>query len=109
MLEGFARLAAAICSAAFALALWDLGSRPPKRLFSDIASAFADVESLVRGTLRLLVGAIFGVLSLAAVASALPSNAEGVFSTLSTVVAVTGLAVDALAGDIIRTAVGIER
>lgn len=102
-------MVAAICSAAFALILWNLVERSPRDVASDIAAGARHARTFVQGFLRTAVGLIFASLALVLVATTIAYGTADLFSIFSIGTFLAGLTVDALIGDAVRRIMGIKR
>lgn len=108
MTEAFVRLAIAIVLDACAFVIWDVGTRAPLRLLSDIRTGLRRPLSIRRGAVRFAVGlaAVF-----AAAAIAMPVAARvGDVTVVEFLTLIAALAVEQLVGpDLRRYQLGVKR
>jgi len=102
-------LAAAVACAAFALSLWDVGSRSPIGMLRAATAAFAQRTALLAGFLRLLAGAGYAVLAIVLIRFAMPPEALDLLPAFVVGAFLVGLGVEALVGDRFRSLLGIGR
>ena len=101
-----ARFAFAILFDALAFVIWDVGTRPPLRLASDVARGVRVPRSLVLGVVRFFAGAGLLVLGGVIARPAMPSLRA--FTIIETVMLIAALLVEQLIGnDLRRTMRGI--
>ncbi len=101
-----ARFAFAILFDALAFVIWDVGTRPPLRLASDVARGIRVPRSLLRGIARFFAGAGLLVLGGVIARPAMPSLRA--FTIIETVMLIAALLVEQLIGnDLRRTMRGI--
>ena len=96
------RFAVAIVFDALAFTVWDVGTRPPLRLFRDVASGVRAPRRFAAGALRFAFGAVLLVFGAAVARPAMPSF--GVFTVLETLMLVAALIVEQLVGPDLRRA-----
>ena len=98
--ETAVRFALAVAFDALALVVWDVGTRPPRRLASDVAAALRRPRNLLAGILRFAVGAALLVLALVVAQPAIPSAQA--FTVIETGMLIAALIVEQLIGDDLR-------
>lgn len=85
-----------------AFIVWDIGSRPPSRLFADVRNAFASPASLSRGIWHFILGAIVlfaGAMLMLAVTLV---DVRREFAVLESIAIVAGLLIEMLLGSTLR-------
>lgn len=85
-----------------AFIIWDVGSRSPSRLLSDLRSGFASPRILAAGLWRFGLGAVVLVAGALLMLSVTLVDIRGEFSVLETIAVVAGLFVETLVGGTIR-------
>ena len=94
------RVAAAICTDAFAFVLWNLTARSPVQLARDIGAALRRIPTLLSGVFHFIVG---GLLLIGGGALLIPlATTSRDFLILETIALIAALAVDQLVGPELR-------
>jgi hypothetical protein len=94
------RIALAIMLDTAALVIWDIGTRSPVRLFTDIRAGLNDRRAIMRGLVRLAVGSI-ALLAAATVSAPVASRAAD-FTIIECWALVTALVLEQLLGPDLR-------
>jgi hypothetical protein len=87
---------------AFAFIVWDVGSRPPARLFGDLRRGVASARAFTAGLSRFLLGLVLLFAGALLMLSLTVANVRGEFTTLETGAILTGLLIESLVGEPIR-------
>ncbi len=99
----------AICCAASALILWNLGTRSPDAIARDMMHGVTSPRPFLIGLIRLTLGAFLAYIAISLVAHTLRYGPTSIFSAFAIGTFLAALAVDALIGDSVRKALGIRR
>jgi hypothetical protein len=99
-LEPAVRFASAIVLDALAFIVWDVGTRPPLRLFADVAAGIRRPAVAARGAARLLVGLALLLIAGYVVQPAMPDART--FTVLESGMIVAALLVEMLIGNDVR-------
>lgn len=98
--EIFLRFALAIVLDALAFTLWDVGTRPPLRLASDVAAGVRVPRLLAGGVLRFVVGCALLFVAADVARPGIPSMRA--FTLLETGMLIAALLVETLVGPDVR-------
>jgi len=105
----FSHLVGSIACASLTLIIWDIGTRSPAQLLSDIGKATSNPRVLVVGTVRFLIGLVFVVVSVTLMFFAVPENEFSRYTLYEIGAFITALAVELLIGDDMRLFLGLTR
>ncbi len=94
------RIAVAIVLDATALVIWDVGTRSPVRLVSEVRAGLRQPVTVLRGFVRLITGVL--ALVVAAVVSASVATRAFDFTVIECWALVTGLVLEQLVGPALR-------
>ena len=87
---------------ALAFIIWDIGSRPPSRLVSDLRGGFSSARVLVRGLWRFGLGTVILLAGALLMLGITLFDVRTEFTVLETIAIVAGLFVETLVGATIR-------
>ncbi|GAC1508395.1 MAG: hypothetical protein NVS1B14_12790 [Vulcanimicrobiaceae bacterium] len=104
----FSHLAAAILCAAVGFIIWDIGTRSPARVISDVLSAVR-ANSFFAGLVRFAAGLVFVGVSVGLVFFSVPLNEAQHYTLYQMGVFIVALAIELLVGDDVRPLFGLNR
>ncbi|MBV8600625.1 MAG: hypothetical protein JO359_03565 [Candidatus Eremiobacteraeota bacterium] len=87
---------------ALAFVVWDIGTRPPSRLFAQVGAGFRSARTLARGIWRFVLGALLLVAGALLMLSVTVADVRSEFTILESSAIVAGLLIEILVGDPIR-------
>ncbi len=108
-LDLVSQLIAAILCAAVGFIIWDIGTRSPAQVVSDVFCAAHDPRRMIGGLARFSAGLVFVLISIGLIFFAIPSIEAPRYTLYQIGTFIIALLIEVLVGDDVRPLLGFRR